>query len=282
MRPFAATDQGALEDALGQRLERLPRHARPHLAARWHETTAPLTGLVLPGLRPIDTGFAFYRLYEQTKVRLAGLLGSPVALPRLLDAVLPQLQARAPAVLVEAESWWRVFGYDDDLLDDAWRRHGFDQLPIEVLERSLPARSGAPTVGGGYHLAPWRTDDLRPAATLMARTPDPLQRRIQTTVEECVELLARTDLERGALAWRGDQLVGLISVSAAGDVGQLYVAEAHQGRGLGGALLDSALARLVGPRVRLTMVAGNDRAWGLYRSRGFRRLFSYPCRVWTR
>lgn len=54
----------------------------------------------------------------------------------------------------------------------------------------------------------------------------------------------------------------------------LGIADAHQGNGLGRALMDALLteARRIGlRRVTLTVVQDNERAWGLYERRGFVR-----------
>jgi GNAT superfamily N-acetyltransferase len=86
------------------------------------------------------------------------------------------------------------------------------------------------------------------------------------------------------VAWYMDQAIFLVAETEAGVVGftcandrigyvwALFVDEAAQGRGVGGALLDAALARLADAghrQVHLTTGAGT-KAHGFYLRRGFR------------
>lgn len=217
-----------------------------------------------------------------TRARLLGIVGAPAELEPLLDAALPLLQARYDQVLVEAEAWWPPFGWQDDLLDAAWARHRFGTCRVLVLQQRAPREIPTRGAAQGIDVRPWRRQDLAAAADLMTRAPDPLQLALPGSAAVCLDILDASDLSRGALAWRERDLVGLVSVTARDDIGQLYVAPDCQGQGLGGALLDLALDHCAGAArpPRLTMVEGNRRALALYHSRGFRAIDAYPCRVW--
>lgn len=90
-----------------------------------------------------------------------------------------------------------------------------------------------------------------------------------------------------------DQIVGMTTLGHDRDgqpvVWKLYVLPEHQGRGIGGALLDTAIAAAPedGP-VLIEYVEGNDRAAALYTRRGFveirreRERDDWPRTVWMR
>jgi ribosomal protein S18 acetylase RimI-like enzyme len=71
-----------------------------------------------------------------------------------------------------------------------------------------------------------------------------------------------------------------------GELFQLYVARAAQGTGLGGRLLDAALAHLAATRpgrVWLGVWSGNHRAQAVYARRGFARVggYGFPVGQWV-
>ncbi len=106
--------------------------------------------------------------------------------------------------------------------------------------------------------------------------PEYLARR---SLQKCEEA-ARTRPENTLVALEGERVVGFlaylprardfVSVRPASEVTGLYVLKEHQGRGIGGALLDRALALLPERQVALFVLRGNENAVGFYRHRGFR------------
>ena len=87
--------------------------------------------------------------------------------------------------------------------------------------------------------------------------------------EKC-QALARAFPENTLVALEGEETVGFLSRLPASEVTGLYVLAAHQGKGVGGALMDRALALLPERRIVLFVLRGNERAIGFYRHRGFR------------
>ncbi|WP_371401617.1 GNAT family N-acetyltransferase [Kribbella sp. NBC_00662] len=72
----------------------------------------------------------------------------------------------------------------------------------------------------------------------------------------------------------GDALVGMVGLGREEDfwvMWKLYVLPDHQGKGVGKALLDAAIAALPDgtPELLLDVLVANDQAIGFYRSQGF-------------
>ena len=103
-----------------------------------------------------------------------------------------------------------------------------------------------------------------------------LERR---SLEKC-EALARAFPENTLVALEEGKVAGFlgycpeardfVSLRPASEITGLYVLRAHQGKGVGGALLDRALALLPEKRVALFVLRGNGNAVGFYLHRGFR------------
>ena len=77
------------------------------------------------------------------------------------------------------------------------------------------------------------------------------------------------------LCWDGDALVGVVGLEHGEDemvIARLFVAPATFRRGVGSALVEHALARARGRRVRVGTGARNAPALGLYERHGFHRL----------
>ncbi|MGV3533692.1 MAG: GNAT family N-acetyltransferase [Chthoniobacteraceae bacterium] len=89
-------------------------------------------------------------------------------------------------------------------------------------------------------------------------------------------------------AFLEDRLVGMVAlvreqpvkVRHRAELGGLYVVPEARGRGIGSALLDTALSHAHSwpdlRKVKLSVTSGNERAEQLYRSRGFERYGSEP------
>jgi ribosomal protein S18 acetylase RimI-like enzyme len=76
------------------------------------------------------------------------------------------------------------------------------------------------------------------------------------------------------VASEGDELIGMAGLGREGDfwvLWKLYVLPGHQGKGVGKALLDAAVAALPEgtPELLLDVLVANEKAIGFYRSQGF-------------
>jgi ribosomal protein S18 acetylase RimI-like enzyme len=76
------------------------------------------------------------------------------------------------------------------------------------------------------------------------------------------------------VAVEGNELVGMVGLGREADfwvMWKLYVLPDHQGKGVGKALLDAAVAALPEgtPELLLDVLAANEKAIGFYRSQGF-------------
>ena len=134
-----------------------------------------------------------------------------------------------------------------------------------------PMETEAEIMGKAFvHYAAWQETypGLMPREYLERRSP-----------EKC-RALARAFPENTLVALEGEKTAGFlsylpaardfVSLHPASEVTGLYVLRAHQGKGVGGALLDRALTLLPERRVVLFVLRGNERAIGFYRHRGFR------------
>ena len=134
-----------------------------------------------------------------------------------------------------------------------------------------PMETEAETAGKAFvHYTAWLETypGLMPREYLEGRSP-----------EKC-QALARAFPENTLVALEGEETVrflsclpearDFVSLHPASEVTGLYVLAAHQGKGVGGALMDRALALLPERRIVLFVLRGNERAIGFYRHRGFR------------
>ena len=134
-----------------------------------------------------------------------------------------------------------------------------------------PMTTEAEMRGKAYvHYAAW----LETYPGLMPR--EYLEKR---SLQKCEET-ARAFPDNTLVALDGDKVAGFlsyapeardfVSVRPASEVVALYVLRDHQGKGVGGALLDRALELLPEKKVALFVLRGNEQAIGFYRHRGFR------------
>ncbi len=134
-----------------------------------------------------------------------------------------------------------------------------------------PMESEAERLGKAYvHFTSWGETyiGLMPAEYLEKRS---LRRCEEIALAESGNTLVAAD---------GKQVVGFasclplardfVSVRPASEVVALYVLKAHQGFGLGGALLDRCLELLPEKRIVLFVLKGNEAAISFYRHKGFR------------
>ena len=137
--------------------------------------------------------------------------------------------------------------------------------------RVKPLTAASEMAGKAYvHYAAW----LETYSGLMPR--EYLEKRSLAKCEE----IARAFPENTLVALDGDRVVGFlsyaprardfVSIRPASEIIGLYVLRSHQGTGVGGALLDAALALLPERKVALFVLLGNENAVGFYEHRGFR------------
>jgi ribosomal protein S18 acetylase RimI-like enzyme len=99
--------------------------------------------------------------------------------------------------------------------------------------------------------------------------------------QEAVERGIRTGIT--LVAAEGDDLVGMVGLGREGDfwvMWKLYVLPDHQGKGIGKALLDAAIAALPDGTTELLLdvLVTNEKAIGFYRARGFAEATKTPDR----
>lgn len=104
-------------------------------------------------------------------------------------------------------------------------------------------------------------------------SPEAVERGIRTGIT----LIALDDTDDE------DQVVGMVGLGREGDfwvMWKLYVLPEHQGRGVGKALLDAAIAALPDgtDQLLLDVLVANESAIGFYRKQGFRQAERTPDR----
>jgi ribosomal protein S18 acetylase RimI-like enzyme len=212
----------------------------------------------------------------------------------------------------------------DDVLAEARRRPGGDRLECQTLfstSGSVEARFAAagfesrarhylvkelrepvPSRPSAFRLRPVRRDDLSAAADIIYRSHrgsiDAGLNLTYATPAHCrgfVDTLVlragcgRFDGRASLLAEGPSGPVGVLLASqlsrSNGHVCQVSVAPEGQGRGLGGALLSSALQafREQGlSTASLSVTVGNERAYRLYEGSGFRLRKEFGAHAWVR
>jgi len=204
----------------------------------------------------------------------------------LLEAAVPALanagarQIVHPLRQAEPEPFRRAFA-----------RAGFAEVRVEKLTHERPAAVPVPAVPDGYCLADWQesyADEVAGIFQMLPRDPsDAILWPDLATPAGALDLVRTLAGEASFVAtpdFRSLQdfgsllpIVGYVLAQrcrdGSGRIGELGVAPAHQGRGLGKALLTAAmhaLARAGAASVWLTVLASNAPAAGLYASLGFR------------
>ena len=190
-------------------------------------------------------------------------------------------------------------GAGNDEADALFRERGFERLERSYMLVSLGAddHRGRRTVSPDISIRHWRPSDFGQAARVVHRSyrgkHDSLINSQYKTVQGCAELMTiLTDH-----FWCGDFLpdVSLVAVrssgalagvliasrvsSGVGHLGQISVHPAHQGRGIGRRMIETALSdlRRKGYKsVTLAVTTANTNAHHLYESCGFRTIHTFP------
>lgn len=197
-------------------------------------------------------------------------------------------------------------GIGNDEADATFQARGFERLEryyklLSINEapehREASSLADAPDEEASISIRPWAQNDFAQAARIIHRSYcDTADSRINSqyrTEEGCAELLAiLTDH-----IWCGDFLGGVSCValrpsgslagvliasrvsSGVGHIGQISVHPAHQNRGIGRRLIETALEefrRRGFSKVTLAVTNANQSADHLYESCGFRTIHTFP------
>ena len=214
----------------------------------------------------------------------------------LLDAVLSAAQARPANDRVECQTLFST----SRKADERFTRAGFQSRRRHYLVRPLDGAIEAPPAG--FKLRPVRRDDLAAAAQIIHRSHqgslDAALNMTYATPALCrsfVETLVlragcgRFDPEASLMADGRDGPVGVLLASqlspSNGHICQVSVLGGEQSRGLGTALVSSALSafRRQGlSTASLSVTEHNTRAYALYERLGFRRHRTFAAHAWVR
>ena len=214
----------------------------------------------------------------------------------LLDAVLSAAQARPGNDRVECQTLFST----SRKADERFVRAGFESRARHYLVRPLSEAIAAPRPG--LKLRPVRREDLGAAAQIIHRSHqgslDAALNMTYATPALCrsfVETLVlragcgRFDPEASLVAEGRDGLVGVLLASQLspdnGHICQVSVLAGEQSRGLGTALVTSALASFRRQGLRsasLSVTLDNSRAYRLYQHLGFRLRKEFAAHAWVR
>ena len=214
----------------------------------------------------------------------------------LLDAVLSAAQARPGNDRVECQTLFST----SRKADERFVRAGFQSRARHYLVRPLSDTIAAPRPA--LKLRPVRREDLGAAAQIIHRSHqgslDAALNMTYATPALCrsfVETLVlragcgRLDPEASLVAEGRDGLVGVLLASQLspdnGHICQVSVLAGEQSRGLGTALVTSALASFRRQGLRsasLSVTLDNSRAYRLYQHLGFRLRKEFAAHAWVR
>lgn len=244
-------------------------------------------------------GFSYY-LIEGPRCSIGDVYVSKPHRGRGLDREM------ASAILEKIEPLRRVrriesqyVGVGNDEADALFRERGFERLERSYMLMDLDAVDAS---GGRADLAditirPWRPNDFEQAARVIHRSyrgrhDSRINSQYQTTAG-CAELLTiLTDHfwcgvflpEVSLVAARSSgALVGVLIASrvssGVGHLGQISVHPAHQGRGVGRRMIETALSSFREQDFKaasLAVTTANTNALRLYESCGFRTIHTFP------
>jgi len=190
-------------------------------------------------------------------------------------------------------------GVGNDEADGLFQERGFERLERSYMLVELDADEGRPRSAElpDISFRPWQQTDFGLAARVIHRSyrgkPDSRINSQYRTVHGCAELMTiLTDH-----FWCGDFLpqVSLVAVrssgalagvliasrvaSRVGHLGQISVDPAHQGRGIGRRMIETALSNFRArsyKSITLAVTTANTSAFHLYESCGFRTIQTFP------
>jgi len=258
-----------------------------------------LSGFVLrDGARSVAYGYYMLdggRAIVGSLFAAAGFRGKGLE-ESLLDCVLSAAQGRPGNDRVECQTLFST----SRKADERFTRAGFESRPRHYLVRPLAGAVAA--TRAGLKLRPLRREDLAAAAQIIHRshqgTLDAALNLTYATPALCrsfVETLVlragcgRFDPEASLVVEGRDGLIGVLLASqlsaSNGHICQVSVLADEQSRGLGTALVTSALAafRRQGlSSASLSVTLDNHRAYRLYQHLGFRLRKEFAAHAWVR
>jgi len=258
-----------------------------------------LSGFVLrDGARSVAYGYYMLdggRAIVGSLFAAAGFRGKGLE-ESLLDSVLSAAQGRPGNDRVECQTLFST----SRKADERFTRAGFESRPRHYLVRPLAGAVAA--TRAGFKLRPLRREDLAAAAQIIHRshqgTLDAALNLTYATPALCrsfVETLVlragcgRFDPEASLVVEGRDGLIGVLLASqlsaSNGHICQVSVLADEQSRGLGTALVTSALAafRRQGlSSASLSVTLDNHRAYRLYQHLGFRLRKEFAAHAWVR
>jgi len=178
---------------------------------------------------------------------------------------------------------------DEPAVAAAFAAHGYDRIPRMLMSLDLPGGMPRPESPAGYELRSWDEQYLPAAAALVheASFPDGdarVSRQLRTV--EGAEAMIRSlvkgsvgafDHEGSLMALRNEAVCGVLFFvrrgPAEGFIPEIAVSADHRGRGLGRALMKSALSTAAKggiKTVKLGVTCDNKPAVALYSGLGFR------------
>jgi len=261
--------------------------------ARQHQ----LSGFVAMSANAV-IGFAYY-VVEGSRCSIGDIYISKLWRGIGLDKEL------AIAILEKVEHLRRLrriesqyVGVGNDLADALFQECGFERLERSYMLVELGGDDCSPTAEfPDISIRPWQPTDFEQAARVIHRSyrgqHDSRINSQYQTVQGCADLLTiLTDH-----FWCGDFLpqVSLVAVrtkgalagvliasrvsNRIGHLGQISVHPAHQGRGIGRRMIETALTNLRQQgykAITLAVTTANTNAFHLYESCGFRTIYTFP------
>jgi len=257
--------------------------------------------VAMDGRRPV--GYVYF-LAHATKGVIGTIYRAGSEVPQevingLIEAAVTALRKNVFLRRIEAQ----VMPFHGANLADGFRQHGFDQYPRQFLELDLALFSSRPQSAAKDAIVPWEPAHLAGAARAAW-----LGYRNQVDARVCEDYCSEAGCEgylRSLVDTPGcgtflpaasyvaldsqGTICGFVVVSKVSRTGamipQISILPSHQGRGLGKALMDRAIAALAAQgwkTVGLTVTVENRRALEWYQREGFRLKKEFGAYVWQR
>ncbi|MBD3234136.1 MAG: GNAT family N-acetyltransferase [candidate division Zixibacteria bacterium] len=205
------------------------------------------------------------------------------ALENLLEAMEEDLHAER--ITSQFPSWSKIIGVDLLSMGLPWlgfRRFDVELMTVRISNKNSPDK---PEIPEGIDVRRWADSRKLEAAELMCRVGDNYMDYINMTPEEC--LVSIDEIYSAALSKmafnEADELVGFITSNEKGWIGQIFVREDYQRKGLGAYFISDLIHRLVEKkinRISLAVLSDNPSAKGLYQKFGFSSVGSNPMWAW--
>ncbi len=205
------------------------------------------------------------------------------ALENLLEAMEEDLHAER--ITSQFASWSKIIGVDLLSMGLPWL--GFRRFDVELMTARISNENSPdkPELPAGINVRRWADSKKNEAAELMCRVGDKYMDYIKMTPEEC--MVSIDEIYSPAFSMmafnKSDELVGFVTSNEKGWIGQIFVREDYQRKGLGSHLLSDILNRLVDKkinRISLAVLSDNPAAKRLYQRFSFSTAGSNPMWAW--